>query len=150
MSDKAETVCPTCHGKGRIEANGNQFQGNWHDMPSGSTNGPNSYFPSGCIPGGPHRHAIPDVYLGTVVGYPRTAAHVKTWLDECAMMAMGGLIESAFTHMTEETERGKPMTPGAVAICEEIGKTAYVIAEKMLAEKLRRENEAAEGQKGKE
>lgn len=72
------------------------------------------------------------------------SAPVKTWLDECAMMAMAGLIESAFTHMTEESEQGKPMTPGAVSICEEIGKTAYVIADKMLAEKLRREKEAAE------
>lgn len=101
MSDNAETVCPTCKGKGRIEVIGDKMQGMTHNIYDGR---------------------------GTVT-YPRTLEPRKTWLDECAMMALGVM----YIAMVQGY-----WTPGENPN-KELAEASYQIATAMLAEKIKRE-----------
>jgi hypothetical protein len=66
---------------------------------------------------------------GPATGYPRSTEPRKTWLDECAMMAMRELIRIS------EPGGGIPIDK----TCEMIADQSYKIATAMLAEKMKRE-----------
>lgn len=71
-------------------------------------------------------------------GSDKNAAHRDiegmTMCDAFAIAAMQGLVASAFKHLAVEKYEG-PVTEGATAIMREIGDTAYIIADAMLAAK---------------
>jgi len=64
--------------------------------------------------------------------YPRTTEPRKTWLDECAMMAMAAIIASGSYGLV----LGKGDKPDDN---EKVSVISYQIADAMLAEKMKRE-----------
>ena len=58
-----------------------------------------------------------------------------TLRDYFAGQAMQGLVASAFKHLATERAEEGPVTDGATAIMKEVGATAYIIADAMLAER---------------
>lgn len=109
-----------------------QMQGCRHNVPIGATWG------SSGIPPGSGAHG------GYIIPGRAPNDPPETWLDRTARAAMGGLIASAFDHLAVAENDEGPVTEGAKKIMKEIGQTAYMIAEAMLAEKMRREKKEVE------
>ncbi|RPI63009.1 MAG: hypothetical protein EHM48_03135 [Planctomycetaceae bacterium] len=117
MSEKTDVVCPECHGKGRIDID--KFQGCRHYFGTTGTATTGAGSP--------------------VNGFPRAAAPVKTWLDECAK-------DAALVFLRRGLEVGSSLDN---LVAKSI-KDGYSYAAAMLAEKLRREKVDAENKKGTE